>query len=105
MSSPIGSKFFIEPPDEYWNTGHPKQIIEAEEQPADKWGGVSLKVLAPESFASKWPSVSKQLFIECSGPVRTFDYRGYVQFIHSIRPNIPLPKGWKEEEKEKVEKS
>jgi len=97
MANPVGSssKFFIEPPcDEYWNTGHPNQIIEVEEQPATEWGGVSLKVLAPESFASKWPSVSKRLFIECSGPVRTFDYKGYVHFIHSIRPDIPLPKGF-----------
>lgn len=102
MSSPVSStsKFFIEPPgDEYWNTGYGKGIIEAEEQPVNEWGSVSLKVLAPASFASKWPSVSKRFFIECSGPVRTFDYKGYVHFIHSIRPDFPLPKGWKEESK------
>lgn len=93
----IGSKFFIElPGDEYWNTGHPKVIFEAEEQPADKLGNISLKVLAPSSFASKWSFVSKRFFTECSGPVRTFDYKGYVQFIHSFKPDIPLPKGWKE---------
>lgn len=97
MSSPIISKFFIESPrDEYWNTGHGKQIIEVEEQSDDKANRVFLKVLAPQSFASNWPIVSKEYFIECSGPVKDLDYRGYVHLIHSIKPNIPLPKGWKE---------
>ena len=65
MSSPVASspKFFIEPPvDEFWNTGLPKGVIEAKEQPADEYGNVFLKILAPDSIASIWSIVSKKFY-------------------------------------------
>lgn len=105
MSSPVSSssKFFIQlPQDEYWNTGYPAAVIEAEEQPADKWGYVSLKVLAPASFANKWPTVSRDSFKECSGPAREFDVKSYIRFIHTFKPNIHLPKGWSKKELEEL---
>lgn len=94
--SASASKFFIElPGDEHWNTLHTRGVvIEAQEQPINKWQHVVLTVLAPESFASRWPTVNKSDFIECSGPARKLDTKEYVRFIHAIEPRIPLPKRW-----------
>jgi hypothetical protein len=100
MTSSVTSltKFCVElPSNEYWNTSRPKEIIEVEEQPPDMWGNISFKVLAPASFANKWPIVRKSIYIECSGPSRALDFNDYVQLIHSLKPDIPLPKEWKKD--------
>jgi hypothetical protein len=90
-----GRTFYIEKPqDEYWNTMYPNTVIEGEDSNlADKWS--SIKVLSPESFSKKWPTVHKQYFFKCSGPVRELSDDEYVEFIHSLQPNLKLPKGCK----------
>lgn len=89
------TKFYIQAPqDEYWNTGYPTTIIEAEEDEknADKPSfSHSIKVIVPSFFAQSWSSVSKRSFIECSGPARKLTYEEYVDLVHRLIPNHPLP--------------
>lgn len=88
------TKFYIGPPqDEYWNTGHPITIIEAQE--VENIYFKELKVIAPSSFADSWPTVCKDFFMECSGPARELTYEEYVELIHKLIPSRTLPKGYK----------
>ena len=94
MSTAIqaATKFYIaKPSDEYWNTSHPKEVIQVEESPLGLYGERRLKVLNSADFAKKWPSVSSRFFIECTGPARKLDYNGYVHLVHSLLPNKKLP--------------
>lgn len=85
----ISQNFYVQLPlDEYWNTSFHWQVIQAEEMPP-KEDGVFLKVITPSDFI--WERVRKSEFIVCPGPVRKLDYLTYVQFMHTLRPDLPLP--------------
>lgn len=104
MSS-ITSFYVQKPCDEYWNTGMTDCVIEAgpidvsesglyDWQKTDEYVRDNLKVINPKDFA--WPHVEKRMWVECSGPSRKLEFREYVELYHSLKPERPLPKGWKE---------
>lgn len=107
MAAPTGSKFYIPTPvDEYWGTGFPKCVVEAipvdptasglyEWQRTDQYVRENLKVInPPRGFV--WPHIEKDRWVECSGPSRKLEPVEYIELYHSLNPNFPLPKGWKE---------
>lgn len=89
MSFPTTNFYIEKPRDTYWNVGFGKPtIIQAQSNP-NHLG--HLQVLEPASFP--WKSVSQQLFLKCSGPVRQLTFDEYVKLIHQLEPTRALPKG------------
>lgn len=100
------TNFYVQKPiDEYWNTVMTDCVIEAcpidvsenglaEWKKTDEYVREHLKVITPENFG--WPFVKKSKWVECPGPSRKLEFREYVQLYHSLRPEHPLPIGWKE---------
>lgn len=85
------SSFFVPiPVDEHLNTGYPQQVIEAQPLRPNKWGVVMLKVLAPDSFAKSWPTVHKDEFTRCSGPVRTLNNNDYAKLVSPLIDLHPI---------------
>ncbi len=106
MSALTNTGFYVQKPcDEYWNTGMGDCVIEAgpidvsesgldDRQKTDEFVRDYMKVINPKNFS--WPHVRKSMWVECSGPSRELGSREYIELYHSLKPECPLPKGWKE---------
>lgn len=89
------AKFFVVlPENDLWETPCSKTVFKGKLR-KDKFGITTIQVIAPKSFAEKWPTVLDSIFIKCSGPARELTDREYVELIHQLRPKIPLPKEWR----------
>ena len=86
------SKFYVPAPqDDRWNTQHPKTVIEALESDTIS----RVKVIAPAFFARDYPIIPSGPLLECSGPARSLTRDEYIELVHSLIPDHPLPKGYK----------
>lgn len=93
-------KFFIPLPlGNDWNRLHPAAVIEAvEELPGRNSALVHLKVLAPDSFAKKYPRVARLVFTECAGPARELDEDEYMHLLDPLKSKTLLLKEFKSEQ-------
>ena len=103
MNTLTSTSFYVQKPcDEFWNTPMKRCVIEAESidisetRKISKYAEKELRVINPKDFANDWSTVHKCRWIECPGPVRKLEFREYVQLYHSLKPEHPLPEGWKE---------
>jgi hypothetical protein len=86
------NKFYVPAPqDDRWSPGRPKTVIETVEIET----GSSLKVIAPAFYAKDCPTVRKGGLLECSGPARNLTNDEYIELVHSLIPDHPLPRGYK----------
>lgn len=87
MALPISpeSKFFV-PLSLEFNRDYPKAVIETVEEPTPpNTTLVQLKVLAPDSFAKKYPRVARIFFFEWVGPARELTQKEYEQILEQAR--------------------
>lgn len=99
-----GTSFYVQKPvDQYWNTGMANWVVEAAPidnadsslsswQKTDEYVRSHLKVINPKTFS--WPIIDKGFWVECAGPVRKLERNDYMQLVHSIMPQRPLPTDW-----------
>lgn len=105
--STTSTNFYVQKPqDVHWNVGmHPNYVIEAgpidladselyDFQKTDEFVRDYLKVIKPKPWG--WLTVKKSMFLECSGPVRKLEIKEYIELVHSLLPERPLPKYWQE---------
>lgn len=79
---------FIEPPaDKYGNVGYGRVVIEAQ-MVLQESGHVSLRVLRPDEFKAKWPTVSPLYFIPVTAEPGELTWQQYRDLIVSI-PDLP----------------
>lgn len=68
------------------NRSYPPVVIETvEELTEPSTTLVHLKVLAPDSFAKKWPQVDRLVFVECAGPPRELNEDEHLRLLNSLK--------------------
>lgn len=71
------SLFIIEPPqDKYGNRLYTAAVVEVEPLGQDQW-----RVIAPESFRAKWPTLRRGGWKDVSGPARLLSEDEYEVLI------------------------
>ena len=88
------TKFYVPLPlGNDWNRPYPPFVIETVAvltKPNTTL--VHLKVLAPDSFAKKWPLVCRLVFVECEGPARKLGEDEYLRLLNSLKSKASLSK-------------
>jgi hypothetical protein len=93
------NKFYIHvPQDQHWDTGYPKTVFQGVEEPMIPqmpWYKIRVCVIAPTSFANKYPNFYRFALLECAGPARKLTLEEYVELVHGLIPEHPLPRRYK----------